>query len=225
MLHELDTRAAHRELLLDPRVAPQEVLGWLAGFVGLALDRRWPEHARRTLIARAYPLMRRRGTVDALTEMLEIYLGRRPAVVERWRIRGGPGAVLGRRDGNARAVLGDGLRISGNAGATAADGFAVAAHRFCVLVPQLLTTEQRDVVRSVVERHKPAHSTFEISEVGAGMRVGRRLHLGLTAVVGPPGGPEFAVTGSTALGAATVGRAAVGSRLGRDSLASGVRVG
>ncbi len=44
------------------RSTPQETLPWLASFAGLVLDRRWPEPARRTLVAEAYPLFARRGT-------------------------------------------------------------------------------------------------------------------------------------------------------------------
>lgn len=225
MVHELDAQAAHRDLLLDPRVAPQEMLGWLAELVGTTLDRRWPEPARRRLIARAFALMRRRGTLDSLREMVGIYLGRDPAVVELWRVRGGPGAVLGRAAGPARAVLGAGMRVGGRvrAGRTAVDGFTGSAHRFCVLVPMELTDEQRSVVRTVLDRHKPSHTAYGICEVGAGMRVGRRAHVALTSVVGPPGGVADAVTGASGVGGATIGRAVPGFRVGEQR--AGVRVG
>src|SRR5262249_55332858 len=47
LLRELGDRAVQRALLIDPAATPQEALSWLASFAGLALDRRWPEPARR----------------------------------------------------------------------------------------------------------------------------------------------------------------------------------
>ena len=65
LLLELDERAAQRDLLLT-RVTPHEVLGWLAWFPGLVLDRRWPEPSRRLLVADAFDLFRIRGTRGSL---------------------------------------------------------------------------------------------------------------------------------------------------------------
>jgi phage tail-like protein len=233
VLHELDQRAAHRELLLDPRVVPQEALSWLAGFAGLVLDRRWPEAARRALIARAYSLFRRRGTLRALREILSIYLSRDPVILERWRLRGIPGAVLGSDpSGRTSSVLGAGMRAGGAIGTGAGvltavpDGYQTAAHRFSVLVPMDLTTEQLAVVNSIVEQHKPAHTAFEVCELGLGMRVGRHLHLDLTSIIGPDSGWGPAIVGQVAVGGdGVVGIPAVGSRLGDTSTAGAVRVG
>jgi phage tail-like protein len=233
LVHELDQRAARRELLVDPRVVPQEALSWLAGFAGLVLDRRWPEAARRRLVAEAYRLFQRRGTPGALRETLAIYLGRPPVILETWRLRGIPGAILGRdARGPASSVLGAGMRAGGAAGTAAGtgaavqDGYRTAAHRFSVLVPMDLTTEQLDVVRSIVERHKPAHTAYEVCELGLGMRVGRHLHVDLTSVVGPGSGWGPAVVGQVAVGGdGVVGVPAVGSRLGENSVAGAVRVG
>jgi phage tail-like protein len=234
MLHELDQRAARREVLLNPQAVPQEALPWLAGLTGLVLDRRWPEPARRALVASAYPLFRRRGTLWALRRILSIYLGRDPVILERWRLRGIPGAVLGLDpDGPASSVLGGGMRAGGSlasgataGGAAAQDGYQTAAHRFSVLVPMDLTTEQLDVVTSVVQQHKPAHTAFEVCELGLGMRVGRHLHLDLTSVVGPDAGFGPALVGQVAVGGdGVVGIPAVGSRLGETATAGGVRVG
>lgn len=208
LLRELDGRAVRRALLVDPSATPQEALAWLAGFAGLALDRRWPEAARRELIAQAYALFARRGTLAALTRILSLYLGRPPALVESWRLRGIPGAVLGAGPGSpAPARLGATIRTGGSLGDGPAagpigspDGFATAAHRFSVLIPADLSREQRDVVEKILADQRPAHTQVEICELGLGMRVGRHLHVGLTSVVGA--GARW--------GPAVVGRVAVG---------------
>ncbi|WP_327397365.1 phage tail protein [Streptomyces phaeochromogenes] len=208
LLRELDNRAVQRALLIDPSATPQEALSWLAGFAGLALDRRWPEAARRELIAEAYVLFARRGTMAMLTRILSIYLGYPPVLVERWRLRGVPGAVLGAGPGStAPARLGATVRTGGSLGdgtalgaVDSADGYTTAAHRFSVLIPADLSREQRDVVEKILADQRPAHTEVEICELGFGMRVGRHLHLALTSVVGSGARWGPAVVGSVAVG-------------------------
>ena len=93
-LGELDARAACREVLVDPSAAPEEVLPWLASFLGLVLDLRWPVAARRTLIREVTWLFRFRGTVPGLKRFLQIYLGFDVIIIERFRLIGLGGAFL-----------------------------------------------------------------------------------------------------------------------------------
>lgn len=234
MLHELDQRTSRRELLVDPTATPQEALSWLASFAGLVLDRRWPEAARRTLIAEAYPLFRRRGTVATLTRLIEIYLGYPPVIIEQWRLRGIPGGVLGRGAGDRAAPeVGRGLRVGGKLGELTVggrrpgeDGYRAAAHRFSVLIPADLSTEQLEVVRSILDAHRPAHTVYEVCELGFGMRVGRRLHLNLTSVVGPGAGWGPAIVGQVAVGGdSIIGTPSVGAVLDGNLPIGAVRVG
>jgi phage tail-like protein len=249
LLHELDQRAAERAALIDPRTTPSEALAWLASFAALTLDQRWPESARRTLIAELYPLFRRRGTIACLLRLTEIYLGVRPALIETWRLRGLAGTVLGagplaqpdetiggagsrtaslgrfaiggRDDAAARGVL---VTTSGERFSTAYDA---TAHRFTVLVPGHLGDERRHVLDDILADHRPAHTLVEICELGEGMRIGRSTRLGLTAYVGPAAPrPAAAMIGRTGLGVDTrFGAAAPGSRLDADCLVGRVRVG
>ena len=77
------------------------------------------------------------------------------------------------------------------------DVFADNVYRFTVLVPVSLTAEQRDVVHHVVDVHRPAHTVFEICEIGVGMRVGTRLHVGLTRRSPPVGAVQLRMAGVT----------------------------
>ncbi|GIJ75099.1 phage tail protein [Virgisporangium ochraceum] len=235
LLSELDDRAAARDLLLHPAAAPQQALPWLAGLLGLSLDRRWPETARRELLAEAFALFQVRGTPAMLERLLTIYLGPDVRVVENWRMRGLGGTVLGAApsgppapavaaDGSATAGLGR-FTVGGQPGERG-DGYTVTAHRFTVLVPGRLDGERREVVTGLVERHKPAHTVAEICELGDGMRVGRQLHVGLTSFLGPDAGWNPAVVGQVAVGAdGVVGLPAIGSRVGDDAAVGRVRTG
>jgi phage tail-like protein len=119
-------RRPTRHVLLNPRSAPPEILPWLAGFVGLILDDRFAhaprpgrrtEDVRRRLIEEATWLFRFRGTVSGLRRFLEIYLGRAPILIEKFRVRGLGGAFLGdSAELASSSVLGAGFRIGGAIG-------------------------------------------------------------------------------------------------------------
>ena len=51
---------------LDPALAPDDFLDWLAGWVGILPDETWPVERRRALVALAVQLYRRRGTAAGL---------------------------------------------------------------------------------------------------------------------------------------------------------------
>jgi phage tail-like protein len=243
MLHELDERAATLAVFLDPSATPQEALAWLAGFAGLVLDRRWPVAARRVLVAEAYRLFRRRGTLGALSRFIEVYLGYPAVIVEQWRLRGLGGVLLGGRAPRAPTargsvdpaapILGSHTRAGGTLGSLVLggtgpgeDGFRSNAHRFSVLIPADLSDEQLDVVSHILDVHRPAHTVVDLCELGFGMRVGRRLHLQGTSIVGPGAGWAPAIVGQVAVGGdGIIGAPAVGAHLGDDSVAGELRVG
>jgi hypothetical protein len=103
--------------------------------------------------------------------------------------------------------------------------FGPYAHRFSVVIPQLLDTRQLECVEDLLDRYRPAHTLYDLSTVGAGMRVGLGLHAELTSIVGPSAGWRQAEIGGTRLGTdAIIGRPQQGirpggSRLGVDSRA------
>lgn len=233
MLHELDERAGLRAVLLDPESTSAEGLGWLAGFVGIALDRRWPLSARRRLVAEAFTLFRLRGTLGGLERLLEICLGRRVPIIESWRIRGLGGAVLGPPSGGpAPPAVAEGTGTTSRLGrftvgglTPGKDGYTATAHRFTVLVPRPLSEDERPALATLVETHKPAHTLAEVCELD-GMRIGRTSRIDLTTVVGPPSGWGATVVGQVLVGAdGVVGLPAVGSRVEHDTREDLVRVG
>ena len=67
---------------LDPLVAPEDVLDWLAGWVGVALDQTWPIERRRAFVASAVELFRLRGTATGLAAHVAIFTGGEVEVVE-----------------------------------------------------------------------------------------------------------------------------------------------
>ncbi|MGC3992789.1 MAG: phage tail protein [Propionicimonas sp.] len=232
LLHDLDTAAAERRVLVSPTSAPADFLPWLASLAGIVLDLRWPEAARRALLAEVYRLYAFRGTQAALERLLRLYLGRDARIIERWRLRGLGGAVLGfDPEGLDSPTVSGTTRRAGMLGhftiggaLPSTDSYRRLAHRFTVLVPGCLTSEQREVVGDIIAAHKPSHTLADVCELGDGLPVGR-LRLGLTAYVAPRAGRRTGVLGRARLGAdGTLGTPVVASRVGSGRLGA-VRVG
>jgi phage tail-like protein len=209
-LGELEGKADARDALIDPRSAPEEVLPWLGSFVGLVMDEPWPAAVRRQLLEEAISLFRFRGTVPELTRFLEIYLGVRPILIESFRLRGLESPT---------PVVGAGFRVGGAQGA---DAYQTHAHRFAVVIPRELSSEELQEVQRILDVHRPAHTIVEVCTVAAGMRLGRGLRAGLTSIIGPSGAFVPLQAGVTSIGRnAVIGRPQAGtvpgeSRIGRD---------
>ena len=70
------------DLYFDPASCPPDFLPWLAGWLGVALNERWPLHRRRRFVYRAAQLFRIRGTIGGVEGAIELYLGVRPTIEE-----------------------------------------------------------------------------------------------------------------------------------------------
>lgn len=204
-LGDLGAAADARHVLLDPGSAPAQMLPWLASLVGLVLDARWPETARRAMIAQAVPLFRRRGTIGALLTMLRIVLGVTPVLVERYAFRGLNGSV------------GTVLHRTGTT-------FEQYAHRFSVVIPGSPTADQLAMVTDLLTVHRPAHTLFEICSARTGARIGIGLHLGLTSVIGRGSGWSELAVGGVLGRDAVLGRAEGGVRVGSGAIGLDARV-
>lgn len=219
--HRIDTMAR----LFDPAAAPtvnaagqgKDFLGWLACWMGLALDRHWPARKRRELLANAYRLYRLRGTPEALRLHLRIYTGVEPHILEHFKLRRWLFLGAGRLGDNA-ALWGDAivqrlqLDVHDQIGAfqlvdtgdPLRDPFYQYAHQFTVFLPlcrQVSATEQQTLQR-IVEMAKPAYTQGTLRLVQPRFRVGVQAFIGLDTVIGAY--PNRVVEGEGRLGYDTV---------------------
>jgi phage tail-like protein len=81
-LRDIEAHIDGQHAWFDPRSAPasgadpaRDFLGWLGGWLGIAVDRRWPEARRRRFLSEARHLYKLRGTRDGLRRQLLAYLG------------------------------------------------------------------------------------------------------------------------------------------------------
>ncbi|NJN84071.1 MAG: phage tail protein [Caldilineaceae bacterium] len=119
ILTPLEERIADAWLLTDPRGAPDAALEWLGSWIGMAYSSAHPAATRRTLLANAPELFRRRGTLAGLAKTLEIVTGGALSggeivIVENWRLRRTFATILGADLAAEEDPLLAGLSVSGN---------------------------------------------------------------------------------------------------------------
>jgi phage tail-like protein len=143
---------------VDPEFTPAQLLPWLATWVDLTLDERWPEEKRRRLLASAVSLYRKRGTRLGLQEYLEIYTGAQVRVTEHGahNFRLGPAARLG--PGVALGTI------------NKPHTFTVTAYLPAEPDEEKLTpdergrleTQRRRMLEAIIEAEKPAHTSYTL---------------------------------------------------------------
>ncbi len=67
---------------VDPWLAPEDFLAWLATWVGVELDDAWTVEQRRTIVAGAALLHRQRGTMTGIAEALRLALDARVTITD-----------------------------------------------------------------------------------------------------------------------------------------------
>lgn len=141
----LDNLAAY----FDPRYAPEDFLGWLAGWVAIELDETWELDRRREAVLGGADLLRRRGTAVGLAAELELATGGQVEVLESggsaWSLDAGSPMV-----GSARPALLVRIKVDDPGGLDA------------------------ERVERIVDAAKPAHVPHKVEIVGAEPTPGRR---------------------------------------------------
>jgi len=182
--------------LFSPAATDKAFLPWLASWLALTIDDKWPEEKIRKLIAGAWRLFQMRGTLRGLQEVLALYSGRTFPIIEHFRLRRwlilGPGAVLGGDSflWGQESTLGENTQLGGFTllaqDASTPDPFADRAHRFSLYLPaEFYRGEKAETaIRRIIELWKPAATAYRICPVEAGFRVGVQSLIGLDSYIG-----------------------------------------
>jgi len=149
ILGPIENTVNNTPLYFDPKVIPEPMLPWLASWVDLVLDPRWPEEKRRELVRSAAELYRWRGTKRGLSEYLRIYTGSIPEVTEYVEgVKLGPDAKLGVNTQLGSVGGGNHFTVSLNL-----DGD---------------DTIDIDTIKTIIESQKPAHTIYSLHIKGSG---------------------------------------------------------
>jgi hypothetical protein len=75
--------------LFDPFSVSEEFLPWLASWLALVFEGDWPVHKKRILLKRIAIIYRIRGTARAIREMIRLFTGYEPEIIENsWPYKG-----------------------------------------------------------------------------------------------------------------------------------------
>ena len=77
----------HLEKYFDADVVSGDFLRWLGSWLAVAADENWAEKKVRQLIKKAPRLYKKRGTRGGIQEILEIYTGEKPFVIEQFQFK------------------------------------------------------------------------------------------------------------------------------------------
>lgn len=156
----IESQITDIDYYFDPRITPEPILPWLATWADLVLDQRWPEAKQRQLLRSIVSLYRRRGTRRGLEEMLEIYTGVKPFIVEHRAsnltlgasAHLGPSIALGK--GNVPYTFTVTLKLPPVALEEGRDMQPDEAAR--------MEAERQRVIESIIESEKPAHTRYTL---------------------------------------------------------------
>jgi phage tail-like protein len=213
----------------DPASAPiaplgqpqkQDFLPWLASWIGLTVDRHWPDEKKRQLVRQAYQLYRLRGTPEGLRQHIRLYMDTDPYILEHFKLRnwlfldanrlGDQSTLWGKSIVN-RLQLDGGAQLGSfqliDSGDPLRDPFYRDAHQFTVFIPIRQTSQPNDptqlqTLQRIIEMAKPAHTQGYLQLVQPRFRIGIQSLLGLDTVIGRY--PNATVTGEDRLGYETV---------------------
>ena len=189
--------------LFDPAAAPDDTQGswldWLSSWLAFEIEESWAQAKRRDAVASAFDILGRRGTVQGLRQFIAWYANIDVVIEEPARYSSvwslGDNSTLGFTTMLATAeaqgaVLGTTATLNSSHLISEADYgaplFEDLAHQFCVLVsaPQINAPGVMDALRRVIDREKPAHTSYQIGVVEPLMRVGLQARLGVDAIIG-----------------------------------------
>ncbi|MEA2758075.1 MAG: hypothetical protein QOH65_688 [Methylobacteriaceae bacterium] len=220
LFEDIEDEANALERYFDPFSAPAEALPWLATWLAVDLEQGEPEARLRNSIAGAFRRYQWRGTIEGLRLALLEDAGVHAIISEpiaASSFLAFPSAA--NSSGTAAPALGLGTYLSSAQPGGAVLGmtatldhsylitdaefgepvFANAAWQFVIEVyrHEANTDARLQLIKEIIEREKPAHTTYRMALIDPVMRVGVQARIGVDTVVAgvpPPGrlgGGEF----------------------------------
>jgi phage tail-like protein len=169
---------------IDARTTPDNFLPWLASWLGLGVDQRWSKEYIRRFIEEAPDLYKKRGTRDGLEKILLTYLNTDKSNIMIFEQFQFDYLTKATRDLYSR------LYFRGN-----------NAYAFCVLLNSSTVDEKKlEIVKSIVENEKPAHTVGYIDVFGPWFYLGIHSFLGINTMLANGVKRQDFIVGVSAIG-------------------------
>ena len=161
MTRRIDCVAAY----LVPEVTHEGYLDELAQWMAVEDSQLWEKEKLRKLIANAAVLYAKRGTAQGLLDVLELYLGRRPYLVEYHQVK--PYMTNLSRKRQLEQLYG------------------VNCYQFTVIIENQegLDKKERRIVARLIENEKPAHMECQLVVLEQYFFLGSHTYLGMNSIL------------------------------------------
>lgn len=164
----------------DAEATPKEFIAWLGTWVGAVFDESWSSEKRRIFLQRAVALYKKRGTREGIEEIIEIYTGTKPIIVENFQ--------LYRQNAMSEKFT---LSCEENEELkrTLEQLFGEPTpYRFCVLLqPQQVESEsQLKTIKRIIDTEKPAHTAAGVVVLQPWIYLDMHTYLGINTYLSKP---------------------------------------
>lgn len=149
----------------DPETVESEFLSWLAGFTGCPDMTDWPEKKQREWIQRSFMFYQKKGTLQGMAEVLQLFTGTRPGIVETYRIMDCYTPVV--YEEAYRRLYGDNIYSF----------FVFFTEAGCSEVPR------PELIRDLIHTYQPAHTQAEFIVLKSCIVLGQHCYLGINSTV------------------------------------------
>lgn len=149
----------------DPEVTPEGYLAELAQWMAVEDSQLWEKEKLRKLVSNAAVLYARRGTAQGMLDVLALYLGRRPYLVEYHQVK--PYMTnLGRKRQLEQL-------------------YGVNRYQFTVIIEHQdgLDKKERRMIARLIENEKPAHMECQLVVLEQYFFLGSHTYLGMNSVL------------------------------------------
>lgn len=161
----LEEQIANMSQYIDVDAAPPEFVTWLSNWLALAVDDSWEEEQIRKLVKHAPELYKRRGTRYGIEQMIEIYTGEKPFIIEYFQYR------RLQEQSELRKIF--------------SDLYGDNPYSFCVLVkPESVPTKKkRLMVEKILNDEKPAYTEAKLVVLEPWIYMDKHSYLGINTVL------------------------------------------
>jgi len=144
-----------------------DYLRWLASWLAIAYDENWPEDKLRDLIHEIPRLYGERGTRGGMEEMIRLYTGDRPYIVEQFQLQ------CAKNEAAAQVLE----RLFGS-----------DPYSFCVLLKpgQIRSESEYATVKRIVDTEKPAHTCGGVTLLQPWIYLDMHTYVGINTVLTEP---------------------------------------
>ena len=152
----------------DVEATPKAFISWLATWLAANFDESWSEEKKRLFLQRAVALYKKRGTREGLEELIEIYTGNKPMIIEHFQL----GCAENEEIKSVLEKL-----------------FGLYLFSFCVLLKPTQAKNyggKLETVKRLIEREKPAHTVAGVMVLQPWMYLDMHTYLGINTYLSKP---------------------------------------